>query len=441
MTRTVLLIGTLDTKGVEIGYVRDRIRDAGLQTLVLDSGILGGPLLEPDISREKVAEAGGHTLAELQQAGARGAAVERMIPGVAAMTRRLWEEGRIDGALCLGGAEGSVLGAAAMQELPLGVPKLIVTPIASGRRIFGPLIGSRDVMVMHSVVDILGINEVSRLIYDNAAAAMVGMVRGYHILETGRTETELSPYQAADGPASKLVGITMLGNTTTAVMALVKRLENAGFTPVIFHGTGAGGPAMEELIEQGVLGAAIDYTPNEVAAEIAGGYHVPSRPRLLAAARAGIPQVVVASCLDFIALGPRSSIPAELQGRKAYYHNPQFTLLRIPGDEMERIGRLMGERVRQATGPTVLVCPRGGMSIANVPGGDLFDPEADERFYAALLDAVGPGVPVVELPGHSNDAAVGEAVADIFLNLMATSGVAHAAHGAQAEGVRTTPLR
>jgi uncharacterized protein (UPF0261 family) len=406
--KTVLLIGTLDTKGVEIGYVRDRIRDAGIQTLVLDSGILGKPLLEADIPREEVAAAGGYTLAQLQNAGSRGAAIEGMMQGVVTMTARLWREGRIDGVLCLGGAEGSVLGAAAMQELPLGVPKLIVTPIASGRRIFGPLIGLRDVMVIHSVVDILGINDISRLIYDNAAAAMVGMVQRYHTLE------------AAKGVGGGMVGITMLGNTTTAVMALVKRLEGAGYTPVIFHATGVGGPAMEELVEQGVLSAVIDYTPNEVAAEIAGGYHVPVRPRLLAAAHVRVPQVVVASCLDFIALGPRSTIPAELQNRKAYYHNPQFTLLRIPGDEMAQIGRLMGERLRAAIGPTVLVCPRGGMSIANVPGGALYDPDADARFYAALFEVLGPDVTVIDLAGHSNDVATGEAVAGIFLDLVSS---------------------
>lgn len=422
-SRTILLIGTLDTKGVEIGYVRDRIRERGVETLVLDSGILGVPLLEADIPRAEVAAAGDHRLADLQNAGTRGAAVEGMIQGVAATAARLWREGRVDGALCLGGAEGSVLGAAAMQQLPLGVPKLIVTPIASGRRVFGPLIGRRDTMVMHSVVDILGINEVSRLVYDNAAAAMVGMVESYHVLAAGARAS------------SRTVGITMLGNTTTAVMALARRLEAArpepggaaGYTPVIFHGTGAGGPAMEELIEEAVLGSVIDYTPNEVAAEVAGGYHVPSRPRLVAAARAGIPQVVVASCLDFIALGPRSTIPAELQSRKAYYHNPQFTLLRIPGDEMEQIGRLMGERLRAATGPTILVCPRGGMSIANVPGGELYDPEADERFYAALVDTLDGAVPIVDLPGHSNDASVGEAVAAIFLSLVARSTATYSA--------------
>jgi uncharacterized protein (UPF0261 family) len=230
-----------------------------------------------------------------------------------------------------------------------------------------------------------------------------------------------------------MVGITMLGNTTTAVMALVKKLENAGYIPVIFHGTGAGGPAMEELIEQGVLGAVIDYTPNELAAEIAGGYHVPSRPRLQAAARAGIPQLVVASCLDFIALGARSTIPSELQSRKAHYHNPQFTLLRIPADEMERIGRIMAERLSSATGPTTLVCPRGGMSIANVPGGDLWDPEADDRFYSALFEGLSRNVVRFDLSGHVNDAATGEAVANIFLNLVATAGTprVHAAPSPQ----------
>jgi uncharacterized protein (UPF0261 family) len=405
VTPTVLLIGTLDTKGVEIGYVRDRIHEHGVETTVLDSGILGEPLLEADIPRRMVAAAAGYTLEELQLAGTRGAAVEGMVKGVARITAQLWEERKIDGVLCLGGAEGSVLGAAGMHELPVGVPKLIVTPIASGRRIFGPLIGTRDVMVMHSVVDILGINEVSRPVYDNAAAAMAGMVKSYHPLAGGASNAQL-------------VGITMMGNTTRAVMALVQRLEEAHFTPVIFHATGAGGSAMEELIEQGLLHAIIDYTPNELAAEVGGGYHVPLRPRVMAAGQAGIPQVVVACCLDFIALGARSTLPPDMQQRKSYFHNPQFTLLRIPGDEMLEIGRTLGERLCAATGPTVLVCPRGGMSIANVPGGDLYEPESDERMYDGLFGALDSRVRVIDLEGHCNDAATGEAVAQIFLDLM-----------------------
>ncbi|NJN93933.1 MAG: hypothetical protein HC875_07490 [Anaerolineales bacterium] len=228
MPKTVALIGTLDTKGPEIAYLRDRCRDLGLETLVIDSGILGEPLdIEPDFRRETVALAAGSTIEALRQAGSRGAAVHEMMKGVRKVVLDLYAAGRLHGVACLGGAEGAVLGAHAMQALPVGVPKLLATPIASGKRHFGPLVGLRDVMVIHSIIDILGINPISQTIFDNMAAALAGMTAHGHVINL-KTE-------------QRYVAITMLGNTTKAVMAVKERLAQAGIEGIIFHSNGVGG--------------------------------------------------------------------------------------------------------------------------------------------------------------------------------------------------------
>ena len=215
MSRPVIAaIGTLDTKGAEIDYVRERIEALGGEALVIDTGILGEPGCRADVSREEIARAAGHDLDSVRGAGSRGAAVELMQAGVRRVVAELYEAGRLDGALCLGGAEGALIGAAAMQELPVGVPKLIVSPSASGPRAFGPFMGRRDVMVMHSVIDILGLNPIARAVFDNAAAAVMGMVR-----DAGSPATELG---------ARSVGVTMLGQTTPGAMAACEVLEQAG---------------------------------------------------------------------------------------------------------------------------------------------------------------------------------------------------------------------
>jgi uncharacterized protein (UPF0261 family) len=322
---------------------------------------------------------------------------------VARIARDLHQRGQLAGVLCLGGAEGSVLGAAAAQALPLGVPKLIVSPLASGRRPFGPLVGLRDVMVVHSVIDILGLNPISRAVFRNAAAAMAGMVRA--------GAAAVAPEDA------RYVAVTMLGNTTAAVMAMTPDLEAAGYQMVIFHANGVGGPAMEELIAAGMFVGVIDYTPQELADNVVGGFHWAGPARMEAAARAGLPQVVVASCLDFSVQGPRHALPPHLATRPNYHHNPEFTLVRLTGDEMEQVGHDLAARLNAATGPVSLVVPHGGLSIANVPGGELYDPDADERLFAALRADLDPRVRRVDVPDHANSAACAHVAAAEFLAL------------------------
>ena len=249
----ILLIGTLDTKGPEIAYVRDRIRALGGDALILDSGILGEPVdIVPDITRSDVALAAGSTIDALRNAGTRGAAVEKMKEGVKQVTLDLFAQGKLHGVLCLGGAEGAVLGATAMRALPIGVPKILVTPLASGKRTFGTFMGTRDIFVLHSVIDIAGLNPIHCTVFDNAAAAAVGMAQaGYH------------PIDSAANDGKRYVALTMLGNTTKAVMRVKERIAAHGYESIIFHSNGVGGPAMEDLAERGMFTAVIDYTTDE----------------------------------------------------------------------------------------------------------------------------------------------------------------------------------
>ena len=400
----IALIGTLDTKGAEIGYVRDRLRALGARPLVVDSGILGeADGIEPDVSRADVARAAGHDLEAIRGAGSRGAAVQLMLEGVRAVVVDAYTAGRVHGVLCLGGAEGALLGAAAMHALPVGVPKLIVSPAASGRRPFGPFVGEGDVTVMHSVIDILGLNEISRAIFDNAAAAVVGMAR-----DAGRPVRELG---------EKCVGITMLGQTTPGVMRVRDALVDAGHEPVIFHANGVGGPAMEHMIEAGALGGVIDYTLSELANTLLDGIHATGPDRLRVAGRHGLPQVVVPGCVDFFNQGPRDSLPEIYRSRKSYFHNPVATLVRLDADEEAALGRLVAERLSEARGPVRVVAPTRGFSLADAEGGDLWDPEADQAFLESLRDALRPDIPYETVDAHVDDPAFADVVAERYLTM------------------------
>ena len=406
MAKTVALIGTLDTKGPEIAYLRDRCQALGLATLVIDSGILGEPLgIEPDFSREVVAKAAGSTIEALRQAGSRGAAVHEMMKGVRKVTLDLYAQGRLQGVACLGGAEGAVLGAHAMQALPIGLPKLLATPIASGKRHFGPLMGLRDVMVIHSIVDILGLNPISRTIFDNMAAALAGMAEHGHTVDLATGE--------------RYVAITMLGNTTKSVMAAKERLAQAGLEAIIFHSNGVGGPAMEELAGQGLFVGVIDFTTDELADELIGGFHNGGPERLRTIGRLGLPQVVVPGCIDFTVHGPPEAIPERLRGRPIYTHNPVFTLVRTLKSEMVELGRRFAERLNEAKGPLKMAYPTQGLSIPSYPPNGVFwDPEADTAFLQTLRAELRPDIPILEYERHVNDPAFGTEVAELFLETL-----------------------
>lgn len=402
--KSVLLIGTLDTKGPEIAYVRDRLHSLGVATVVADSGILGEPLdIVPDVTRAEVAELGGTTIDALRNAGSRGKAVHGMLAGLRKLAADLYADGRLHGAAALGGAEGAVLGASAMMGLPIGVPKVIVTPIASGHRRFGPLVGTKDVMVVHSVVDILGLNPISTAVFDNVAAALAGMVAHGGTMRVDEGQ--------------RRVAVTMLGNTTTAVMMIRDRLQARGYEAVIFHSNGVGGPAMEELAEAGLFVGVIDYTTDELTDELVGGFHAAGPTRLRRIGRLGLPQVVVPGCIDFSVHGRPEAVPAELAGRPMYTHNPEFTLVRTLAGEMRQLGTRFAERLNEATGPVAVMAPTRGLSIPSVPGGVFWDPEADAGFLDSLRAGLRPDIPVTTHEHHINDREFAEAVADRFVAL------------------------
>ena len=405
MAKNVVIIGTLDTKGPEILYLRDRIQALGLDTTVIDSGILGEPIdIVPDISRAEAATYAGTTIEALQAAGSRGKAVHGMREALKVLTLELYKSGRLQAIASMGGAEGAVMGAAAMMQLPVGVPKVLVSPIASGKHYFEPLVGTSDIIVVHSIVDILGLNPIATTIFDNVAAAIKGLVEHGHELEKPK-------------PGDKYVAVTMLGNTTKAVMALKDRLAEAGYEAVIFHSNGVGGPAMEELAEAGQFVGVIDFTTNETYDPMTGGIHDGGPERLKRVGALGLPQVVVPGCIDF-SVFHAGSIPEELQGRPVYDHNPEYTLVRASHDEMVALGHLFAERLNIAKGPVLIAVPTQGLSIPNVPDGPFWNPQADAAFLETLQGDIQEKIPVMTFERHVNDPQFGREVADLFINLM-----------------------
>ncbi len=406
MGKTVVLIGTLDTKGPEIAYLRDRLQALGTDTIVIDSGILGEPLgILPDIGHAEAATYAGTTIEALQNAGSRGKAVAGMREALKKLTLSLYQAGRLDAIVSMGGAEGAVMGAAAMMVLPVGVPKVLVSPIASGYHFFEPLVGTRDMMVVHSVVDILGLNPIACTIFDNVAAALKGMLDHGHALPKPE-------------PGQRFVAITMLGNTTKAVMAAKEYLAGHGYEAVIFHSNGVGGPAMEELGEMGQFVGVIDFTTNEIYDPLVGGIHDGGPDRLKRIGLLGLPQVVVPGCIDF-SVWNAGTVPPFLRDRPVYDHNPEYTLVRASHDEMVQLGHIFSERLNMAKGSVIVAVPTQGLSIPNVPGGPFWDPEADADFLATVKNEIREDIPVLTFERHVNDPEFGREAAKLFVNMMA----------------------
>nr|CAA9316171.1 MAG: Transcriptional regulator [uncultured Nocardioidaceae bacterium] len=389
---TIVLAGTLDTKGHEYAFLRDRVREQGVDVLLVDVGV-HPPQVEPDISREEVARAAGEDATALADAGDRGAATEAMGRGAAALLGRLHDEGRLDGVLGIGGSGGSSIVTTAMRALPVGVPKLMVSTLASGDT--RPYVGAVDVTMMYSVVDIAGINSISARILTNAAGAIAGMVR-------------------ATVPALEhkpLVGASMFGVTTPGVTRARERLEELGYEVLVFHATGTGGQSMENLIAGGFLAGVLDLTTTELADELVGGVLSAGPERLTAAGTAGLPQVVSLGALDMVNFGPRETVPSQFEGRNLYVHNPTVTLMRTSAEECRELGREVGRKVSAATGPTALFVPLRGVSMIAVQGQPFHDPAADEALLAGLAETRGD-VEVHELDLDVNDERFAVAMAD-----------------------------
>ena len=398
-TPTVVLLGTLDTKGIEYGFVRDRLRALGVAVLVIDAGVMGEPAFAGDIPRDDVARAAGSSVASLVEAGDRGDAIDVMGRGAAAVVMRLQGEGRLDGILGLGGSGGSTLFARAVRDLPVGVPKLLVSTVASGDT--RGYVGATDLTMMYSVVDIAGINTLSRRILGNAAGAIAGMAREY-----------ARPAEQAEG--RPLIGATMFGVTTPAVTAARERLEDLGYEVLVFHATGTGGDTMEALLRSGILTGVVDITTTEFADLLVGG-NLPAGPdRLVAAGAMGLPQVVSLGAMDMVNFGPKESVPERFGDRNLLVHNSQITLMRTTPEENARLGHHIAEKLNAVTGPLTVFIPRGGVSSVDVPGQPFHDPAADAALFDSLRATLRPDVSVIEMDTDLNDPAFARAMADTF---------------------------
>ncbi|WP_433159259.1 Tm-1-like ATP-binding domain-containing protein [Kribbella sp. CA-247076] len=395
---TVVLLGTLDTKGEEYAFVRDRLTAAGLTVVVVDAGVLGEPRLTADVPREDVAAAAAADLAALRDAADRGAAVTAMAAGAAAVVRRLSDQGRCDGALALGGTGGTSIAAEAFRGLPLGVPKVIVSTAAAGDT--SAYLRETDLVLMPSVVDVAGVNRLSARILANAAAAVAGMVTA-------------EPVEVADD--KPLVAASMFGVTTPAVDAARGRLGELGYEVLVFHMTGTGGRTLESLAASGQLAGVLDLTTTELADELVGGVFSAGPDRLTAAGRAGIPQVVSVGAMDMVNFGPRDTVPAEFADRKLFVHNPSVTLMRTTPAECAELGRRLALRLNGATGPTALLLPLRGVSAIAVGGGVFHDPDADAALFGAIRDTLDRSVvELVEVDAAINDEAFAHAAANML---------------------------
>jgi uncharacterized protein (UPF0261 family) len=386
----IAILATLDTKGQEVAFMKGLIEDRGYSAIIIDVGPLGPPGVHPDISNEEIARSGGTELSNLIRSGERDRIMEGMGKGAVQALSDLHRERRIDGVIGIGGNQGSSIASMAMKALPFGFPKYLVSTVASGN--IRPYVGHKDIGVVFSVGDFLGgPNPVTRVVLANAVFAVVGMA------EYGE--------KTVKKPPQRTIAVTALGNTEPAASEAVRLLHEKGFQTIPFHASGAGGSAMEELVEEGVIDGVLDLTPHELTEEVVGaGAYMPVKPgRLTAAGAKGIPQVVSTGGMEYLCFGPRESIPVRLRKRKIYMHNPYNANVGVSRAEMATVGKTMAERLNEAKGPTAILIPLRGWSIYGSKGGPLYDEMGYEVFLKALKGHLNAGVLLEEIDAHIND--------------------------------------
>jgi uncharacterized protein (UPF0261 family) len=401
--KTVAILGALDTKGQEFAFLKAEIEKRGFQTLVIDSGVLGAPFFTPDISNRHVAEAGGVSLSDLIAHNDRGEAMAVMGQGAAVVARQLYDERRIDGIIAMGGGGGTSVATSAMRTLPVGFPKLMVSTVAAGDTV--GYVGTNDITMMPSIVDVAGINRISRMIYTNAAGAICGMVAG-----------EVTAV-AEDKP---LIAATMFGNTTRAVNHAKALLEASGYEVLVFHATGTGGRTMESLVENRLFAGVLDMTTTEWADEICGGVLSAGSSRLEAASKTGTPQIVVPGCIDMCNFWARNTVPEKYQSRNLYEWNPNITLMRTTPDENTRMGEIFAEKLNAAKGKVAVYIPLRGFSELDLDGKPFYWPDATDAFVAALKANLRSDIPVTEVQTDINDPAFSGMVAQALLGMLKT---------------------
>lgn len=402
MAKTVCIVGTMDTKGLEFAFIKAQIEASGVSTCVVNTGIMGEPQLAPDVSADEVARRAGSSLQALRDEGDRGNSVAVMAQGASAIVAEKQAAGEIDGIISLGGSAGTTIGTTAMQAVPVGVPKIMVSTLASGDT--SPYVQSKDICMMYSVVDIAGINRLSRQILANAAGAIVGMVNA-----------EAPAAMEADKP---LIAATMFGVTTPCVTKAREILEAAGYEVLVFHATGTGGQAMEDLVRGGFLAGVLDVTTTELADELVGGILSAGADRLEAAGHAALPQVIAPGALDMVNFGPPDTVPEKFRNRLFYQHNPTVTLMRTTAEEMAELGRIMARKLSEARGTTTVLIPTQGVSAIDKTGQPFDSPEARAAWCENLKANIGRNVTVIEMDAHINDDEFATKLAETLLETM-----------------------
>lgn len=398
--KTIALIGALDTKGPEFAFVKNEIERRGHRAFVINTAVMGEPFFAPDVSAAEVANAGGAALDALRAEADRGRAIEVMMRGAAQLCKTLYDAGNIHAVLGMGGSAGTIIATNAMRALPLGVPKVMVSTLASGD--VKAYVGTSDIVMLHSVVDVAGVNRISARIYANAVGAVIGMV------ETDAPQVQAKP----------LIAASMFGNTTPAVTRAREIFERRGYEVLVFHAVGTGGATMEQLIRDGYCDGVFDITTTEWADELVGGVLSAGPTRLDAASERGVPQVIAPGCLDMANFWARSTVPEKFHDRLFYEWNPNVTLMRTTAEENAQLGKILADKANKASAPVAFFLPLKGVSQLDAPGKEFWDPAADRALYDAIKQNVRAEIQVYELDYNINDDAFVDAMTDKLLEFL-----------------------
>lgn len=403
---TILLIATLDTKEKEALFLKGQIQSRGCKTILMDAGILAGPSIVPDVERNEVAKAGGASIDELVRSKDKGRCIHTMIEGVKKLSKELFEERRFKGVISIGGAQGTDIGTAGMRALPFGVPKFMVSTVASGQTTFGPYVGTKDIIMMHSVADMQGLNTITRTVLENAASSICGMA----------AEQKFSTTQEV---TKALIAMSMLGTTTPGALRAKDILERKGFEVVAFHQNGTGGIAMEDMILEGRFRGVLDINLHELGDWVVGGLHGAIRDyRLESAGKLGIPQVVAPGSIYYTVQGPFDRMPEEYKKRQYIIHNPNLTLVRLSYEELEETAVLTAGKLNRAKGSVHLFIPLKGFAYPDREGLGHWNPEADRFFMEKLKENLSGRIPYEEIDAHINDPEFIDPVVEKLLELI-----------------------
>lgn len=399
---TILILGTLDTKGAEIAFLKEQIERQGHQTLVMDVGVLREAPFTPDVPRSEVAAAAGEDAQTLAAAGDRGKAVTAMTRGAEGLAKSFYDQGRFQAVIGMGGSAGTTIATAVMRALPLGVPKVMVSTLAAGD--VTQFVGVKDIVMIPAIVDISGLNRISRQVFAQAAGAVCGMLGAKLPREEDRP----------------IVCASMFGNTTACVESARSTLEKAGYEVLVFHATGTGGRTMESLIEAGYVAGVLDVTTTEWADELVGGVLSAGEHRLEAAARSGTPAVIAPGCLDMVNFWAPDTVPEKFKARLLYRHNPSITLMRTTIEENHELGRILAKKLNLSKGPVAVYLPLRGVSAIAAPDGPFHWPEADAALFNAIREHLRSDIPVYEIDCDINDPSFAEAMSAGLVGLMRT---------------------